>query len=102
MDLASYQSLIENLNNYLVSAIQPTSWWKYVLEYLPSVVTMLSVLVGGGFALYKYIQARNYEVNLKILNEVYLPLYSYLVKQTQFLICRQRPCSKSAILQISA
>lgn len=33
MDLASYQSLIENLNNYLVSAIQPTSWWKYVLEY---------------------------------------------------------------------
>lgn len=84
MDLASYQSLIENLNNYLVSAIQPTSWWKYVLEYLPSVVTMLSVLVGGGFALYKYIQARNYEVNLKILNEVYLPLYSYLVKQECF------------------
>lgn len=103
MDLTPYQSLIENLSNYFLVASQPTPWWRYVLELLPSIVTTLSVLVGGGFALYKYVQARNYDVNLKILNEVYLPLYSYLVKQECFrYICGELPYDESPILEIKS
>ena len=103
MDLTPYQSLIENLSHEFLVASQPNPWWRYVLELLPSIVTTLSVLVGGGFALYKYVQARNYDVNLKILNEVYLPLYSYLVKQECFrYICGELPYDESPILEIKS
>ena len=76
--------LISNLSAYLQAAIAPTPFWECVANVACPIITTVAVVIGGGFALYKYRAAKNYEINLKILNEVYVPLYSYLVKQETF------------------
>ena len=76
------------------------------LEFFASVIcpiiSTVAIVIGGAFALYKYRVSKNYEINLQILNEVYLPLYEYLVKQEVFryLACPEFKWEDVPILEI--
>ena len=49
-----------------------------------SVVQTLAIFLGGLFALFRYIKHRDDEVTLKVLNEVYAPLYAFIVRNDTF------------------
>ena len=76
--------LLETLNKFVQSASTKPSVWEFIVTIICPIVSTLALVIGGGFAAYKYRAAQNYDINLKILNEVYMPLYSYLVKQETF------------------
>lgn len=78
------QELIENLNLYVQSLNNQPNMFEYFASTICPIITTLALVIGGLFTLYKYLESKNYDVNLKILNEVYVPLYSYLVKQETF------------------
>ena len=100
--MENIMELIKNLNEYFMSASQPMSFWEYFATIICPTISTIAIIVGGGFALYKYRASQNYDVNLKILNEVYLPLYSYLVKQEtfRFIACPEASWEESPILEI--
>ena len=76
--------LLETLNNYFQNAGTQPSVWEFIVTIICPIVSTLALVIGGGFAVYKYRAAQNYDINLKILNEVYMPLYSYIIKQETF------------------
>lgn len=94
--------LIKNLNEYVLAANEPMSFGEYFATIICPTISTIAIIVGGGFALYKYRASQNYDINLKILNEVYLPLYSYLVKQETFRFITVPECTweEAPILEI--
>ena len=50
------------------------------IQATTNIVQALTIFGGGSFALFRYIKHRNDEVDLKVLNEVYAPLYAFIVK----------------------
>ena len=85
--------LVENINRYIEYLMSPTpfDFGSYFANVIAPIVSSLAIVIGGLFALYKYTTSKNYEINLKILNEVYVPLYAYIVKQETFrYICSQK------------
>ena len=101
--LESLQNLIGNLNTYLLNASAPMSRLEYIAVVICPIISTGAIILGGGFALCKYFFARNYDMNLKILNEVYVPLYSYLVKQEtfRFIACPENVWNESPILELT-
>ena len=73
-----------NLNKYLSVLSAPPSHLEYGATVIVPIISCFCLVIGGAFALYKYISSKNYDINLRILNEVYVPLYAYLVKQETF------------------
>lgn len=96
--------LIDNLNKYLIAVNAPRSNWEYVATVFCPIISTVAIVIGGLFALYKYRATQNYDINLKILNEVYLPLYSYLVKQEtfRFIACPESSWKETPILEIKS
>lgn len=95
--------LIDSLNEYLVAVNTPMPFGEYFATVICPIISTIAIVIGGGFALYKFRAAQNYDINLKILNEVYLPLYSYLVKQEifRFIACPDSSWKESPILEIT-
>ena len=79
-------NVAEELTNNLVYIVSQSSSdiWTYLATVVAPIVSSLAILFGGIFALYKYNFSKNYEINQKILHEVYVPLYAYIVKQETF------------------
>lgn len=73
--------LIKTLTEYIAMLTSQPTWLDIFIEKIIPVVQFFTVILGGGFALYKYQFEKNREVNEKILKEVYAPLYGYFVKQ---------------------
>ena len=71
--MEGFTELLNNLNLYLRSLMAPMGCMEYIATIICPIVTTLAIIIGGFFALYKYISAKNYDINLKILNEVYVP-----------------------------
>lgn len=96
--------LLQNLNTYLDSLNHSQNWLEFVAVTICPIVTTLAVVVGGCFALIKYRQSKNYDINLKILNEVYVPLYCYLVKQETFryILAPDSSWEENPILEITS
>lgn len=96
--------LIDSLNEYLIAVNAPMPFGEYFATVICPIISTLAIVIGGGFALYKYRAAQNYDINLKILNEVYLPLYSYLVKQEtfRFIACPDSSWKEAPILEIKS
>jgi len=83
MDIAV---LYENINKLIEYIMTPSSTdiWSFIATVIAPIISAAAIVIGGGFALYKYHTTKNYEINLQILNEVYVPLYAYIVKQETF------------------
>lgn len=96
--------LINSLNIYLQHLTAPMGCLEYIATVICPIIATMAIVVGGCFALYKYISAKNYDINLKILNEVYVPLYEYLVKQETFryIACPNVSISDAPILEIKS
>lgn len=60
--------------------VEPSNLDIFINYYVP-ILQLVLIVIGGGFALYKYIQTKNIEKYEKLLREVYSPLYMYIVKQ---------------------
>lgn len=97
-------TLLENLNEYIISQSAPISFWEYFATVICPIISTIAIVIGGGFALYKYRTSKNYDINLKILTEVYLPLYAYLVKQEtfRFIACPETSWEEAPILEIKS
>lgn len=100
--MKALEELINNLNIYLQSLTAPTGRLEYIATIICPIIGTLAIIIGGCFALYKYIYSKNYEINLKILNEVYVPLFEYLVKQETFryISCPEVSIEDAPILEI--
>ena len=96
--------LLKNLNEYIISLSNPVSFWEYFATVICPIISTIALVVGGWFALYKYRASKNYDINLKILTEVYLPLYTYLVKQEtfRFIACPEISWEEVPILEIKS
>lgn len=96
--------LLKNLNEYIISLSNPVSFWEYFATVICPIISTIALVVCGGFALYKYRASKNYDINLKILTEVYLPLYTYLVKQEifRFIACPEISWEEVPILEIKS
>lgn len=94
--------LVNNLNIYLEHLAEGKSLLESIGTVWSPIITSMAIILGGGFALYKYQKAKNYDINIKVLQEVYAPLYSYFVKQETFreIACSTVSQSKSPILNI--
>jgi len=94
--------LMQQILNYLESLSSTPTTFEFIATTISPIVSTIAVVGGGGFALYKYYVGKNYDINLKILNEVYLPLYSYLVKQETFryIACPEKTWEEYPILEI--
>ena len=73
--------LIELTKQYILNSLQPKSGWDIFVTYWIPLIQVIIILLGAGAGLLKYYRTKNKEINEKILNEVYSPLYQYLVKQ---------------------
>lgn len=102
--MEGFTELLNNLNLYLRSLMAPMGCMEYIATIICPIVTTLAIIIGGFFALYKYISAKNYDINLKILNEVYVPLYGYLVKQETFryIACPGVSVDEAPIMEITS
>ena len=96
--------LLQTLNNYFQNVGSQPSAWEFIVTIICPIVSTLALVIGGGFAVYKYRAAQNYDINLKILNEVYMPLYSYLVKQETFryVACAENSWDNLPILELKS
>lgn len=75
------QKLIDLLAKYLEKVTMPVSSLEWFVNYLIPIIQVLVVVGGAIAAIYKYYSVKNREINEKMLNEVYAPLYQYFVKQ---------------------
>jgi len=76
--------LVTVFKQYLQAQLQPMTFGQVFINYWIPIIQIL-VLVGGAIVgIWKYFQSKNREVDEKILNEVYAPLYNYLVKQETY------------------
>jgi len=81
LDMSSVNELIELTKQYILYCMQPKNRLDIFITYWISIIQVLLILGGAGAGLWKYYRIKNKETNEKILNEVYSPLYQYLVKQ---------------------
>lgn len=76
--------LLNNLNLYLEQITAERNLIETIAVVWSPIIATFAVIIGGIFALYKYVKAKNYDINIQILQEVYTPLYSHFVKQETF------------------
>ena len=77
---------------------------EYIAIIICPIVTTLALVFGGLFAFFKYRASKNYDINLKILSTVYLPLYSYIIKQEVYryiVVDKKNKWEDSPILDIN-
>lgn len=98
------EDLIQLLNEYLRTQLQPKSFLDIFIQYI-SPILQLSVVIGGAIAgLYKYFKTRNQETYQRLLSEVYAPLYQYFVKQELIrdLVEIEKDYKKKPIIEFSS
>ena len=72
--------MIEELICELIKSINRSLFWNDIVKYaLPIIGVGLSIIIAIASA-YKYFKMRNREYYEKILNDVYAPLYQFIVK----------------------
>lgn len=75
------ENLINELIKYLVQLNKNPTVLDIIITYvIPIVGTVIALATAVG-AVVKYFQMKNRDFNEKILNEVYAPLYQYIIKQ---------------------
>lgn len=79
--MTDIQKLIDLLVKYLEKVTMPVSTLEWFVNYLIPIIQVLVVVGGAIAAIYKYYSVKNREINEKMLNEVYAPLYQYFVNQ---------------------
>lgn len=78
--MCEFQKLIILINQYLENSMAPNSFWDNAVEYALPILSMLVVIIGGGWTFFLYIKGKNREINERILSEVYLPLFRFFVR----------------------
>lgn len=78
--MEQFQELFYLLQVYLHNAVAKNGFWDNVVEYWLPTFSMIVVIVGGIWTVYTYINGKNREINEKVLNEVYAPMYQFFVK----------------------
>lgn len=96
--------LMELLIKYLQKSTQTISALDWFVKYGIPIIQVLVVVGGSIAAVYKYYSVKNREINEKMLNEVYAPLYQYFVKQEVYCYIHKlkRDYKESPILEITS
>lgn len=78
--MEQFQEIINLLQVYLQNAVAQNGFWDNVVDYWIPILSVLFVMIGGGWTLCTYIKGKNREINEQILKEVYAPMYQFFVK----------------------
>lgn len=102
--MGSLEQLIQLAIEYLGQSTQPMSRLDWFSQYGIPIIQTLVIFGGAVAGLYKYYSVKNKEINEKMLNEVYAPLYQYFVKQEFFcyITKMQRNYKESPILELTS
>jgi len=100
--MVGVNELIELTKQFILKSLHPSGWGIFVTYWIP-IIQVLIILLGAGAGIWKYYGTKNKEINEKIINEVYAPLYQYLVKQELYRKIHKMigDYKKSPILQIT-
>ncbi|BDR76157.1 hypothetical protein [Clostridium tetani] len=102
--MRDFNKLMQLLIEYLQKSTQPISTLDWIIKYGIPIIQVIVVVGGAIAAVYKYYSVKNREINEKMLNEVYAPLYQYFVKQEMFCYIHkvERDYKESPILEITS
>ncbi len=75
------QKVLEVLNSLMTYLYQPKSVLDVIVEYVVPILGAVILVLTSMAAVIKYYREKNRDYYEKILNEVYAPLYQYIIKQ---------------------
>ena len=75
------EELIQQLIEYLKIQSTPPSLIEIISTQIVPIISIIIIALSSIAGAYKYIQTKNREIYIDVLNSVYVPLYEYFVKQ---------------------